>query len=423
MNRKTLFLGFSSRKVFLSAFLAALFLAAPVASHASSTARAEKPDYYEKIYDQTILNKTSQQYVQEINSGWQPSLRKLRNALNPSKSYMVIHVIEPSLKYDLRSANHFRKGLLSLGLAKLANSNLGLGHVFTSWRCEVNGRMVEGTTGITGELDKQFTKLLGGGYGLTSFYSHFTDGHLQTPRLLDFEFDFAETMHTLAIEVDPAICQNAMGFVRDFVSHPNQPYTNFGPNLDPTKFEGGGCGSFGVSVLEKSGIFGELPFWPALWRKIRGNPLLFGYGLRKVPEDTVIFDVADRKKSKRVINTLGLFAFNWNDIENQGPVLNQQDPELLLLFLKFVYRMNLDDLRNDDRATLAAFGKRQEFQYRKLKIDGAKQDIDRNFDGKTADIFRLTNAWVNKLKASGYRARFGSIGRDNKPFTAVILDR
>jgi len=395
-----------------------LSLSAPLLAEAGSlTARSTDPDFYEKIYDETILNKSAGEYVQEINSGWGPGLKSLRKSLNPSKNYIVLHVIEPGIVYDLRSAEHFRRGLLAMGIEELLSDDLALGHVFTSWRCQVNGQAVEGTTGITGELDKQFTKMLNKGWGMTAFYSHFQDGHLQTPKLLEHEWKYANTLHTVAVEVDDQVCQNAMKFVSDFIHHPDQPYTNFGPNLNPTNFEGGGCGSFGVSVLQKSGIFGRQNFWPVLWRKLRAPRKTFAYGLKSIPEDAVVYKLPwETERERDAKTTVRFFLRSWKDEDGDGPALNQQDPEMLLLFLKTLYRLN-------PKALSPNFTEREEYKYRVVKKLGKNPTIDKHFDPKAAAVVSLTRDWLKDLAAAGYKARPSSTGSADKTFPALVLDR
>lgn len=387
-------------------------LALPLADAEAGASRGRR-DEYERIYDASILNRPLDHYWREINGGWSPGLRPLRASLKPDRSYLAIHVVEPDPVYDLRSTEHLRKGILARGVLKLMNPRIAIGHVFTSWRCQVEGRAVEGTTGLTGETETQFFKMLTKGFGMTAFFTHFTDGHLQTPKLLEQEFSSAKTLHTMAIEVSPEVCGNAMGFVRDFLTHPSRPYQNFGPNLDPTRFEGGGCGSFGVSILEKSGVFGRHLFWPHLWRKLRAPAELFGYGL-EAPEDSKVFYVKPRNgKERDRVSIANLMRKEWVDHEGNGHDIRQQDPEMLLLFLKTVYHLNAGSLS-------PAFRARPEYALRELKVkDQGMVQLNAGFDPAAAGIAAATKGWWQELKESGYRARMGK----TSTFPAVILDR
>lgn len=387
---------------------------APLA--ASAHPRPEKPDYYEKIYDATLGGKTGDAYFREMNVGWQTNIGQLRASLDPRKNYLVLHVIEPDFVYDLRTGEDFRSSLLAIGLPRLINSNVSVGHAFLSWRCQVPGGVAEGTTGFTGELDKQFTKMMRTGWGMTSFYSSFDDGHLQTPRLLDFEFNEGHPIHTVAIEVGEDVCHRTLGFVRAFVSHPSKPYENFGPNLDPLKFQGGGCGSFVVSTLQAGGLFGNLPIPQSTWRTLRANRRLFGYGL-KVPEDAVPYRI--RAEGRHTVSLVQLFLSNWNDHDGDGPAIRQQDPELYLLFLKTLYRLNAQELAASPQ--WAEFRGRTEFRMRQVKIHHEMVTYSGSFDEKTAEVVRLTQRWMDGLKQQGYHARMGRIGQGR--YDAIILDR
>ena len=181
-----------------------------------------KPDYYEEIYDRTILGKSPAQIFSAINNGWGKNLASLRSALNPDASYLILHLQEPVDNYDFRSADQFRNSLMAKGITKMAQNTFGVGHFFLSWRCQKK-EMFEGTVGMTGELDNQFRKALDLGWGLSAFWAIFEDGHLQTPELLDYEFEDSGNIHTLAIEVEPEVCGRAIAFVKSFLFHPNKP--------------------------------------------------------------------------------------------------------------------------------------------------------------------------------------------------------
>lgn len=378
---------------------------------AEARGNRDRRDDYEKIYDATILNRPLEAYWAEINSGWSPSLRPLRRSLKADRSYLVLHIVEPNPVYDLRSTEHLRRGILSGSLGNLFDAKV-IGHVFTSWRCQAGGRTVEGTTGLTGETEKQFFSMMTKGFGMTAFFSHFTDGHLQTPKLLDHEWEVSKTLHTVAIEVSDGVCANAMGFVRDFLTHSNRPYTKFGPDLDPTRFEGGGCGSFGVSILEKSGVFGTHALWPHFWRTLSAPEELFGYGL-EAPADTQLFSVSPRQgKASDRVSVANLLRKPWKT-GGKMHSLRQQDPEMLMLFVKMLYRLNQASLP-------AAFKERDEYAYRGLKVkDRGWVEIDGRFDPQAAGIVASTKDWWGEKQGLGYRLRMGK----TSTFPAVILDR
>ena len=403
-----------------------------------------KPDNYEKIYDATVKGATHEEYFAAINGGWDKNLSTLRPRLDPARSYLVIHSQEPKDVFDLRSPNLFKRGLLSKGIKKMAQSTIGIGHVFLSWRCQQpGGAVLEGTVGQTGELSNQFKQMLDAGWGLSTFKAKFTDGHLQTPALLDFEFENEEPLHTLAVEVEPEICENTLAFVKKFLEHPNRPMENFGLQMDPVKFEGGGCGSFGVSVMDQSGIFGKVPVIPNFWRHLAARTSLFGYGDLELPADSVPPELPTSlmKRETKKIPAAKLFLLtNWDASRRDGgQKLKVMDPELLLLFLKTTYRSFARDLAAADQKLFTELRRSPLYQPRIsientivavseaqmeaiMKQTGSRV-IDGTFDRQANTTVRQTLAWVKQLKASGYRARPAKVGVTKKAAVGVILDK
>jgi len=383
-----------------------------------------KPDTYQKIYDATVEGKSLEEYFAAINGGWDRNLSTLRPRLDPARSYLVIHSQEPKEVFDIRSPNDFKRGMMSKGLAKLALSTFGIGHVFISWRCQQEAGVAEGTVGMTGELDNQFKKMLDSGWGLTTFVTNFTDGHLQTPALLDFEFEGEEPLHTLAIEVDPSVCGNAMGFVKKFLNHPSKPYENFGLQKDPVKFEGGGCGSFGMTVLDQSKIFGETKIIPNFWRHLAARTSLFGYGDLELPEDSSPKILRTDRTRKVSVAELFLLA-DWNASRRDGgQKVKIMDPELLLLFLKTVYRSFYQDLYASDRALFRELHGGALYQPRIAPSpDGDARVINGTFDKQSNMTVRQTLAWVKRIKADGFRARAVRVGNGKHTNVGVVLDR
>jgi hypothetical protein len=402
-----------------------------------------KPDHYEKIYDATVKGRSPADYFAAINGGWDKNLSTLRPSLDPTRSYLVIHSQEPKDVFDLRSPDIFKRGLLSKGIKKMAQSTFGIGHVFLSWRCQLEGgKMAEGTVGQTGELSNQFKKMLDNGWGLTTFVTKFTDGHLQTPALLDFEFEGEEPLHTLAIEVDPEICANAMGFVKKFLEHPARPMENFGLQMDPVKFEGGGCGSFGVSVLDQSRIFGANRIIPNFWRHMAARTSLFGQGDLELPEDAepASLRTENPERTKKVSPFRLFLLSNWDASRRDGgQKVKIMDPELLLLFLKTVYRSFHKDLAAADPRLFSELRRSQLYRPRIsientiVEVSEAQQEaivrqtgsrvIDGTFDPQANTTVRQTLSWVKTLRRQGYQARPVRVGATKRAAVGVILDK
>lgn len=284
----------------------------------------------------------------------------------------------------------------------------------------MNGRPVEGSVGFTGELSHQFKQLTDAGHGLSAFLHTFDDGHLQTPELLDMEWDEPKPIHTLAVEVDSSVCRNAVGFVKKFLYADDRPFETFGFTPDPENFEGGGCGSFAISVLNQSKMFGNLPIISNFWRHLKANPDLFGYGDLHVPEDTVLYDF--HKSGTKEVSLVKMFTSNWN---GNGPEIRILDPEMVLLFMRTVYRMNIDDIyrESETRGKALMFGKL--YPYRKYPGTELSSEVivDKNFDPQASAIVKNTRGWVNSLRAKGYRGHSTVIGSKSNPTISVIFDK
>ena len=378
-------------------------------------------DRYEDIYDRTILGRSLTSYFQTINSGWKGNFLTLKKYLNPQKSYMVIHALEPRNPMDLRSAENFRRSIMAIGIFNLSNSSVGIGHVFTSWHCNIKGQIVEGATGMTGENEDQFNKLSSGGWGMASFFTNFEDGHLQTPELLEMEWEEPMAIHSLAVEVDENICANAVGFVKKFLFHPNSPKDIFGLSPDPEKFEGGGCGSFSVSVLNQSKLFGNTGLTSSFWRNVSTKKSLFGYGL-EVPEDAIPYQL--EKVGSKSVNHILMMATSW---DGDGPSLRIMDPEMVLLFLKTTYRSSIGDLYEQSVKQARELKSSPLYAYRIISVaqegPSAELPINGNFDAQAGEVVRKTKEWIASLRAKGYKARPAYSGIPSRPLNAVILEK
>lgn len=379
-------------------------------------------DDYEEIYDRTILGRSLTSYFQSINGGWGKNLSSLRKSLKPKSNYLIIQALEPRLPMDLRSPEHFKQSVMSIGLVNLGTNSIGIGHVYMSWRCNIDGQMREGSVGMTGENEGQFESLVDSGHGLGAFFAKFTDGHLQTPELLDLEFEEELPVHTFAVEVDSSTCRNAVSFVRNFLFHPTKPYTSFGFIQDPEKFQGGGCGSFGTAVMQKSGMFGGLPIAKDFWRTLSTNSNLYGYNL-EAPEDTEPFNFG--RKDSNSVSLVRLFASSWN---GKGAPLRVMDPEMALLFLKTAYRMTLEDIYEQSAQKGRDFIKSPHYQYRKYyggDDDSLSKEtvFDRHFDAQASNVVQNTRVWMSSLRRKGYRGTATMVGKTERPMWAIVFHK
>jgi len=386
----------------------------------ASNSWAAGGEEYDRIYDRTIEGKSLEQYFQAINGGWVNNLVPLRKALRKDRNYIVIHAQEPKSTMDLRTADHFRQSTLAGGILSLTNDSLGIGHTFVSWRCQTENGPVEGTVGMTGENDTQFKKMTDAGYGLSAFLAVWFDGHLQTPELMSLLWKEEKPVHSVAIEVSPEVCHNAARFVKKFLFHPDRPFETFGFIPDSEKFEGGGCGSFAVGVINQSGVFGRHPVTKGFWRNLRGNSDLFGWGLPH-PEDADPWNFG--YKGTRSVSLVKMFTSNWN---GNGPNMRIMDPEMILLFFRTLYRATLDEVYAESAARgRHILNNKKLYPYRKYPSQELAQEIviDSKFDPQAKAVVKSTKSWLNDLRSKGYKARSTFMGPSYKPAFTLILDR
>lgn len=386
---------------------------------------------------------SNEELFRRINSGWSSSYKKVKTKLRAGSSYLVLHSMEPKFVMDLRSADGFRASINNNGLINM--SSLEIGHVWMGWRCQTPEGVIEGAAAQTGEHDNQTSKMVKGGWGLSTFKSVFTDGYLQFPELLE-EIEFGNDepgLHALFIEVDHAVCNKAVDFVKRYVFHPLNPRKNYGLEPKPQNFEGAGCGSFGISIAQESGLFGDSGIGELLWTTVRANKSLFGYGLES-PRLTKPYKLPGSQGSNSVplahVPLMGGFiSENWNGENSDDPTLTVMDPELLLFFMRKVYRLQQQELSaSDSRIGQKFFNSRTSpsFAYRKFSNsdsisetpeqaewriqNGGRLDeliFDESFHPKAKKISEATAKW---LEQNHYKARFSEFDSKNP---VVILDR
>ena len=401
----------------------------------------------EEMKMREITKKASpEELVKLLNSGWTDDYNQAKKALNPEKSYIVLHAWDPGSVMDLRTADGFRASLHNLGLLNI--EKVEIGHTWVAWRCQTASGIVEGAAAQTGEHSKQVATMLKGGWGLAAFKSNFVDGFLQYPKLLkkaELE-EGVETLHSLFVEVDDSVCAKAMSFVEEYAHHPKNPRVNFGLEPDPKKFEGGGCGSFGVSVAQVAGLFGSEKIADSFWRKVKAKSSLFGFGLQPTvfTKPYVLPGATGVRKVPLMVgfNPFGgsvLFS-SWNGTAANDPTLNIMDPELLVLFMRKIYHMKYGELRSSD----PEFGKKffnsnakNLYSYRKFSQEGGAFEegleqkkwriskggipnqviVDKTYDPQAERVFNSTERWVSSNK---FRAKFVKFGKDGR---AVILSK
>lgn len=426
-------------RVLLLLVLSSLSLSAFAQSNEDDESDAEAEKIEKRLQDFS-KKATPSQLMKKINGGWTKSYQKAIEQLHPKRSYVVLHVWDPKNTLDLRTADGFRATLTSIGLLNV--SKIDIGHTWIAWRCQTPQGIVEGAAGQTGENEEQTAKMLKSGWGLSAFKARFNDGYLQTPELIEnsvLTSDEHENLNILFMEVDDAVCQRTMNFVRDYVHHPSQPRKIFGLEPNPAKFEGGGCGSFGITAAEVGGVFGSQRISSHFWRNLKAKRAMFGIGTERPPY-TLFYEPKGAGKvplfSPYMVGKDVLFT-DWTGKDENDPSLRILDPELLLIFVRKIYRDRYSDLykSNSDIAGSFLTTKNKQFAYRLFEADmiaetpamrdrrlkGGKGSVNTVvFDGSLDDqAERVVSGTVHWLRTNKYRASFTKVGSH----TGVILRR
>lgn len=217
----------------------------------------------------------------ELNTGF-PKQIEMGLGLKRDRNYIILIKKSPQYVFDFRTADRLRRSLMTMN-----TNDMDIGHAMVAWQCH-NGRDVDqGATGQTGEQQGQGMQMLRSGWGLSTFMSSFRDGYLNNPEEVEEVIDEAaeaKRLRFIAFEVTGQECRKMLSFLKTFINHKNEPQRHFGLNLRPDQFEGGGCGSFAVTMLEQSGALPK-PATSNIWRTLNVPTHLMGVG-SKVPPYT-----------------------------------------------------------------------------------------------------------------------------------------
>lgn len=208
--------------------------------------------------------------------GWPQALKSLQ--LDETRNYVVLVQVPPGAPLDARTSDTVRQ---TLGKRVFRANRIG--HVAMAWQCD--GR--KGMAGQTGENSKQALIMALTGWGMTPLLSTFTDGHMQMQDAIKAKHArILKKGHgnVLALEVSRQTCNRMKDFLVRYVTHPNEPWRNFGLLHDPAKFEGGGCVSFGMAMAEHGGLLAGLK--PAYSRTTKVYDGILGRKSR-APKSTV----------------------------------------------------------------------------------------------------------------------------------------
>ena len=246
--------------------------------------------------------------------------------LKRNRNYIILLKKNPQYVFDFRTADRLRRSLMIMN-----TSDMDIGHAMVAWQCRnARGGMDSGATGQTGEQQNQGMQMLRSGWGLSTFMSSFRDGYLNTPEEAEEvieEASQANRLRFIAFEVSSAECQKMLGWLKTYIKHPKEPQRHFGLNLRPDRFEGGGCGSFAVTMVEQSGLLPK-GVTDNVWRTLNVPTHLLGVG-SKVPPYTDYY-----KKIPYNQNVFGgsIMSDYWSCRPGWAPChkLRVADPEMII---------------------------------------------------------------------------------------------
>lgn len=360
-----------------------------------------------------------------LNQGWPRSLREVEGRLNPQRSYLLLLSRAPGANLDLRSADNFRHSLLATH-----PDNVGdIGHTAFGWSCpnlSVGPRM--GFTSHTGERLGQAASMLKNGWGLNFLFSTFNDGTLLTPeendeRTILPNLGSSDVKLILLIsEVADHDCESFYSFVRRF-AEPDPvsgeiPRKQFGLNLNPYRFEGGGCGSTAVAALDSANFFaGASAFF---WRRLAFTKRTLGYYPSKViPPFVAPFSLVDLPRGSSVpFNRLEMMRWGPRPAEIAPPELSLIDPEMVFLFFNTVLRMTLEREQQAGRMSstemntiLLRARRKVNLRYYFDEPQGSHEGpslqtipIDENYDATAAQVVLHARTWLTARESGGLHA-------------------
>lgn len=196
---------------------------------------------------------------------WPAPLARL--GLPAGRDYVVLAHVPPLNPIDLSEAEATRRTMERAVFdipAQIAGKT-SIGHLMVGWQC--GG--VQGLTSKTGESDSQGLRMAARGWGVAAILSTFLDGRLVPARETSWRhLTMLDTGRgsILAVEVPRADCERLRARLADYVEHPDAPATRFGLLLDPDRFEGDGCLSFGLWLAAQAGVLAEAR--PAMLRRL-----------------------------------------------------------------------------------------------------------------------------------------------------------
>lgn len=366
---------------------------------------------------------TPEQTLEEIYRPWGGPLRKLEQLLKPGKNYIVWIDVPAQHPVDIRSGDSFRKWLIATPLTEISVS-----HQMLAWSClDKDGRAVTGATGMTGVNSNQHIQMMLRSFGLSFFFSTFTDAVLDPSAEVESTIVSnaqARGAAYIGFEVTREQCDAMQAFLADFVHRPQKPFTRYGFALDADKMEGGNCASFAAAMLKNADIL--TPVLPLFRRSISVLRWLMGGNLGAV-KHTELPELPWLEGKQNPVAYVTLLTESW---ENPGDGLDSgkirlvtMDPEKVLYAMKQfanVYLETLPENRRREEATYlesTPLGLRTVVSadftgpnareaalktYTKFRIDDA-------FDPETASVGAAARNWVRQKMAGGFHLRRATV--------------
>ncbi len=354
-----------------------------------------------------------QQILSGIYQPWTGALHELEKTLHKDRNYLVWIHVPAQHPMDLRSSEMFRRWAIATPFTELTIS-----HNMVAFRCRnKEGQMVTGATGMTGSSSLQEVAALLDGYGLSIFFSTYTDGHLNPEREVG-DYINKNLVRRGAIfggfEVSNEQCDSMRDYLSAFVHHPRRPFERFNNIGDPEKFEGGGCVTFAVTLLKKAGLLDTVI--PSFYRTFSVARYLFGGNLWPVKK----MEPYPTPWLKGARYSIPLSAF-WNRPWNAVPVnfpeyvhLRQIDPEKMVYTLQQFAKVYLEGQGGSMRAreakwlSTSTLGTRISVSANNL-LGGpwkySRTPINDSFDPQMAETGRIARSWFRAKVKDGYRIR------------------
>ncbi len=337
---------------------------------------------------------------------WTGVLQNLKTELDPERNYVIWINIPAGHPMDLRTLDKFRSWVLGTPIKEMSIS-----HNMVAWRCRGNnGQMYEAATGMTGEVTHQTPQLILGNFGLTTFLSVFTDGHLNPSWEVSgyIEANVEKRGVVFAgFEVSESECRNMNDFVLEFINHPSEPFRRFGLLPKPALMEGGGCVTFAAELLNRAGLLQSVI--PSFNRNLRARRELMGGNLPKTPPNVELPAMPWLQGQKYSIPVLTLALSSWEKKGGKAIEVEVMDPELMLYSFKQFANAYLDQLppeqREEEKAALDKTPLGPRVTVGKLLFKKKTRTlIDDTFSGMS-EVRDLTRNWIREKQSAGYQLR------------------